>query len=102
MTIKKGVSVAGVQPQIILALLVAKQVWIDLNLASDGPTITSCTDGQHGRGSLHHVGLAVDIRRPVGPSIAEKTAGMLALRLGELEYDVVLEDDHIHIEYQPY
>lgn len=99
MKIKTGVSLKGLQPQIVLALLVVQQIWTDRNMT--GPTITSCSDGEHGYGSLHHTGMAIDIRRPITQTVAQSTVDEIRRRLGELEYDVVLKDDHIHIEYQP-
>lgn len=97
MNIKPGVSLRGMQPQILLALIIAEQLYPP----SDGyMMITSVSDGQHKLGSLHHVGLAVDIRPPTHERALNEFVERLQHRLG-YEYDVVLEDDHIHIEYQP-
>lgn len=95
MNIKSGVRISGVQPEIVLALLIADGVYQD---HGEVLTVTSLLDGKHMRASLHYVGSAGDLRLPVqgvDPIV-------LALRsaLGE-NYDVVLESDHIHIEYQP-
>ena len=63
--------------------------------------VTSVMDGKHRPGSLHYVGYAADLRTWAIESdhLAEFTQG-LAEELGE-EFDVVLEKDHIHIEFQP-
>ena len=64
--------------------------------------ITSGTDGRHMVGSKHYSGEAIDVRSYNFPSrqgvvaFAEK----LRLRLGK-DYDVVVEHDHIHLEYDP-
>ena len=66
--------------------------------------ITSARDGIHSAGSLHYYGLAVDIR--ASEAWGYKYDEILALvdqledHLGD-EYDVVLESDHIHVEYDP-
>ena len=62
-------------------------------------TITSGNDGKHMKNSLHYEDKAIDIRTrdmnyPVGTTLFIRKA------LGK-NYDVILERDHIHIEYQP-
>lgn len=57
--------------------------------------ITSMRDGTHGVGTLHHAGMAYDMR-PLRKSTIEE----LRQRLGE-DYDVVDEGNHWHIEYDP-
>jgi len=62
-------------------------------------TITSGNDGKHMKKSLHYENKAIDIRcknmkYPVGTTLRiRKTLGH--------NYDVILEENHIHIEYQP-
>ena len=64
-------------------------------------TVTSAVDGTHGIGSLHYVGYAADVRiwGIIDDYLPQFTEG-LSEALGE-EFDVVLESDHIHIEFQP-
>ncbi len=63
--------------------------------------ITSGTDGQHMNGSLHYEGLAVDIRTlSATPEMRLAAFNSIKLALGE-NFDVILEKDHIHIEYDP-
>lgn len=62
-------------------------------------TITSGNDGTHKKNSLHYINRAIDIRskdmkKPLWVSIIIKK------KLGK-NYDVILEKDHIHIEYDP-
>lgn len=64
--------------------------------------VTSTLEGKHMEGSLHYQGLAVDIRikdveKPEEWAVAIKTA----LNSQDHEFDVLLETDHIHIEYDP-
>jgi hypothetical protein len=60
-------------------------------------TITSGNDGKHMKGSKHYTNEAIDIRSkdmfyPVGTTLR------IRKKLGR-HYDVILERDHIHIEY---
>jgi hypothetical protein len=63
--------------------------------------VTSGFEGSHSEGSLHYSGLAEDYRiRDVNPSELAEMVGKVRARLGSL-YDVVLEADHLHVEYDP-
>ncbi|MBI1353277.1 MAG: hypothetical protein GC160_02945 [Acidobacteria bacterium] len=101
MRIKSGASVRGLRPEIVLALLAAASVWRELG-AADPPTVTAGVDGRHSRGSLHYAGAAVDLRLPRNVEAAQAALSLEAA-LGGVggEYDVVLESDHIHVEFQP-
>ena len=63
--------------------------------------ITSTTEGVHKKNSLHYKGLAVDVR------IKDKTPKQINAFMNLLKFhfdktlDIVLEKDHIHIEYDP-
>jgi len=62
-------------------------------------TITSARDGQHMDGSLHYDGAAVDLRIW---GIADPTATADRLRRDlPREFDVILEADHLHLEFDP-
>ncbi len=96
--IKPGVSVRGLRPELVLALVVAKQVFAPRQVEC---VITSGTDGKHSHGSLHYVGQALDFRtRELTLEQQDRVKQELQERLGA-EYDVVLEATHIHIEFQP-
>jgi hypothetical protein len=82
-------------PEILLAVFVAHELFKE---SSEYLTLTSVTDGKHMEGSLHHAGLAVDLRLPNAGK--ERLVQQLGIRLGA-DYDVVLEGDHIHVEYDP-
>ena len=97
MKLKHGVSVAGVRPEIVLAMQVAENV---LRGFGAELTVTSCLEGRHRRNSLHYAGLAFDLRtRDLEVDPSEVTA-RLREALGP-EFDVVLEPTHIHVEFQP-
>lgn len=97
MKIKNDVLVKGMKVEILLALIVAEQVYNTLDAEL---TLTSCTDGIHGYSSLHYVGYAIDLRTSNINDNKFYVAREITKRL-TCEYDVVLEKDHIHIEFQP-
>jgi hypothetical protein len=97
MFIKKSVRVRGLSNEILLAIVVCADIYRGQN--NNPLFITSLTDGQHMPGSLHACGDAVDIRLP---SETSNTAMVQMIRAAlTSDYDVVLEADHIHIEYDP-
>ena len=64
--------------------------------------ITSTYEGTHSPSSLHYCNLAIDLRLPTGMlnhELIEFVDG-LKKEIGKL-FDVLLERDHIHIEYDP-
>lgn len=97
--IKPGVSLRGAAPEILFALGTIGAILYQFSLTE--AWITSCTDGQHSRGSLHYIGHAVDVRSRdlSAPSLAQAVKQMQDA-LGA-EFDVVAESTHLHIEYQP-
>lgn len=66
------------------------------------PVITSGTDGQHASGSLHYSGDALDLRRwdADAKGVTNSVVSELIWYLGD-DYDVILERDHIHVEFDP-
>jgi len=99
MKIKDGVQLVGMQPQILLAIMVADNIWKNWHQEL---VITSVTDGVHGPGSFHYRGSAVDFRIRYFEELSTKKAvhKELVAALG-LEFDVVLHDTHIHVEWDP-
>jgi hypothetical protein len=63
--------------------------------------VTSGIEGSHSRASLHYAGAAIDLRvRDVNGNDLPRLAAKLKQRLGD-DFDVLLESDHIHVEWQP-
>ena len=95
MKLKPGVRLHGLKPEILFALTVLDRLW---------PTemvVTSLIDGAHGRGSLHYVGQAADIRvRDLEPEEIAAVVREAKAALGA-DFDVVLEPSHLHVEFQP-
>jgi hypothetical protein len=103
LTFKEGVAIKGLQPQMLVALLLAKQVFDELGVDT---TVTSGSDGEHMEGSKHYTGLAWDFRTH-HTGRAEAVARELTKVLKPLGFDVVLEalgsfNEHIHVEYDPH
>jgi len=63
--------------------------------------ITSASDGKHGPNSLHYSGQALDLRtRHIHGQGLQLVVDKLREALGS-QFDVVLESDHIHLEFDP-
>src|SRR6267142_2780801 len=84
----------------------------EISILGDGFTtivhdITSANDSTHMDGSLHPKGLAIDIRtRDIDPELVTELAKALKLKLNgsvliNRPYQVIIEIDHIHIEFDP-
>ena len=94
--IKQGVLPHGIQPEILLAILICSSVFDELGQKF---TITSLYDGDHMPGSLHKQGKAFDIRIfDLRGILAHVVCDRLHDALGSV-YTVILEPDHIHVEY---
>lgn len=90
----------GVKPKNLVIAAAAINTAIQIDLPVD-IVITSGTDGKHMKGSKHYSGDALDLRRSNIPTkLLDTYLTRLRGRLGE-DYDVVLEKDHIHVEYDP-
>jgi len=100
MKIKDGVIMQGLQLPMRQALIHANQVYTDHDREL---VITSALDGTHSAGSYHYYGYAVDLRTRFFGSWREKLniAQKIRDRLNTVsnKYTVVLEDTHIHIQY---
>jgi len=91
------VQLSGLRVEIWAAIHHAALIWRQHGMLS--LVITSALDGVHSKHSKHYSGDAVDIRSRDLPD-AFGMAGELQERMGDA-YNVLLEQDHIHIEYDP-
>lgn len=99
MILKDGVTQQGVVPQIWYAIGLADGIYRANGLRL---VVTSLTDGEHMQNSLHYSGKAVDLRtRSVPHDLLRSVHGSLVTVLDPMGYDVILEQDHIHIEFDP-
>jgi len=100
MKLKHGVSLDGLQPQMYYALGVVRAVWMAWGRRD--PVVTCTIGGEHCPRSLHPNGRAVDIRtRDLPAEMAAAMAYRCKNLLSYLGFDVVLEVNHLHIEYDP-
>ena len=108
MIFKHGVKLQGMGPEIVMGALVADTVWKEHG-RPEGVTITSIVDGKHSKRSLHYVGNskvnkfgnAIDLRtRYFNRDKQIEITADLKSKLTD-EFDVVLEKDHIHLEFDP-
>lgn len=99
MELKNGVTVLGLMPQMILALIAVKE---EYDKYCTEVVITSGNDGHHANNSKHYTGAAIDIRTYSlpHPDNGIAIADVLNKKLGR-DFDVIFEGDHIHIEFDP-
>lgn len=98
MQLKTGVKIQGVRPELLLALQICDGVY--WRMFKTDIVVTSIVDGAHMQGSMHYLGRAADLRIWGLEASIEALVKSLKISLGE-NYDVVLEKDHIHLEYDP-
>jgi hypothetical protein len=98
---KPSVDLRGIQPEVALALTVAGYVFAEYRVPL---VVTAVRDGRHMAGSRHYSGMAADLRLPSRysalPGIDKVVVSDLTKTLGD-QFDVVLEPDHIHLEFDP-
>jgi len=98
LTIKEGVGILGLRPELLLAGMVVHSVYLHYGYDC---VITEITGGKHMAHSLHYKGLAIDIRtRNIKENHLGDIVQTLKAALGE-SYDVVLESTHLHVEFDP-
>ena len=99
--LKHGVDLRGLQPPLIFALVALDSLCNSYNASY---LITSVCDDAPGRlpDSLHRKGLAFDftILNPTRILTYSLASDILTSALGP-QFDVVLESDHIHVEFDP-
>ena len=94
--IKNSVDLRGLSPQMALAYTIACKCYGQYDCV-----ITSANDSKHGPNSLHYKGQALDLRtRHLNGQGLQSVYHKLKESLGE-QFDVVLEANHIHVEFDP-
>lgn len=96
--IKTGVDLRGLTPQMAVAYSIAQQIYHEV--AGQRCVITSASDGKHMPNSLHYKGKALDFRtNNLRPEQVHPVFLALKEALHPGQFDVVLERDHIHCEW---
>lgn len=100
MKLLSHVRTLGVRPETVIAMVVADSIWKKYGAEA---VITSLIDSEHSRNSLHYSGQAFDLRSRnlTKPSPLMNAVAELKEALGK-DFDVVLERDHVHVEFQPH
>ena len=99
--LKLGVDIRGIAPECVLGILITAQVYEARGVPL---VLTSVKDSKHSEKSLHYVGRAFDCRLPSRYTHSEETDVHVYAELREalgMQFDVVLEPDHIHVEWDP-
>lgn len=96
MLLKKGVILSGLDIRMRPALISMDALYGEFGHEL---VVTSGLDGEHSAGSLHYYGLAFDCRtRYFTDEQKENIQAEAKKRLGN-EFVVLLEPDHLHIQY---
>lgn len=96
---KSGVSINGISSEMLFALWQTAHIY---NNYGQNLTVTSARDGKHKVNSLHYSGQALDFRTyDVEKSKMQLIYSALHFSLSNRGYDVILESDHLHIEFDP-
>lgn len=96
---KKSANKGVLQPVMMLGLSRIETVFNSYGYAA---VITSTDDSFHKVGSLHYVGLAVDLRiKHIQLEVIESLFDDVVKVLDSLSehFQAILETDHIHVEY---
>ncbi len=97
--LERGVSLRGLKPEMTVGVVVVALQFISAGVDC---VVTAGTNGEHMPGSLHYAGQAADFRTRhiTSRDDLNKLVTRIRKALGP-EYDVVVHDTHLHIEYQP-
>ena len=90
------VRITGFTPELLLGLWIVNEVYNEFGVDC---VITCGMEGVHSTTSLHYSGNAVDIRRYDGVDMGELVRECRSRLM--IHYDIVLEKDHVHLEFQP-
>lgn len=97
--LKSNVRLSDFSSQALLAVMVSWSIYAQSG--AEEFVLTSVNDSVHGKNSLHGSGDAFDCRIWVlEEDVRQTVADEIGRSLGE-DFDVILESDHIHIEYDP-
>jgi len=98
---KRSCRIEGILPEIALAIQSTYTVWVGMDFIGDC-RVTSGTDDAPGRlkTSKHPTGEAFDLGIWGVGEMVEQLARNMRKALG-VEFDVVVEKDHLHIEFDP-
>jgi hypothetical protein len=101
---KRGVTIFGIKPEMIVALMVVEGVYADI--LNKDVTVTAVTDGTH-TSIVHYLGYGVDVRtrddnssKQWSDEVKQELCKCLKERLPK-GFDIVIHSSHFHLEYDP-
>lgn len=98
MKIKKGVRLTGIQPEMVIAMTIADQVY---RKHGQELVITSGIEGNHHRTSRHYLGYAIDTRTNYfNENEIPIVQRDLVDALGD-DFYIQFEGNHFHIQFSP-
>lgn len=104
LSIKPGIRVYGIKPEILLGLMIVESVFASLHIPCVITSPANDSEKHSSPKSLHYQGQALDIRLPSrfnsAPGLDQSVVDSVKNALGG-DYDVILESNHIHVEYDP-
>jgi len=96
MILKKGVKVNDISPELLLALMICDLVYSKFG---EELVITSLNDGTHMEGSKHYLGDGADLRTRYFTRQEQLAVFKEIKKRLSIDYDLVHEKDHFHLEY---
>ena len=98
LALKEGVRLSGLRPELAVALVALHDIY---NSQGAALVITSGVEGKHSMGSGHYRGCALDLRTRDLSSQQVATVLKRAREQLGLDFLVLQEADHIHVEFKP-
>ena len=98
MLVKFGVDVSRLNRKIRKTLNTVHKIYTHMGLSE--PVVTSTYEGNHSAGSYHYSNDAYDLRLPT--HVVQQLNDLVQNLQEKLsDCDVILEGNHIHVEYDP-
>lgn len=97
--LRPGIDLRLLTPQMSIAALIICNVYDRFGFDC---VLVYGRDGMHSQQSLHYHGNALDVRTRMidDAKVRQDLANEIARCLGP-QYDVILESDHLHVEFDP-
>ena len=96
MKLKRGVKIAGLKPEMAIALMVIEPI---LKAHGQELVMTSAMDSKHSKTSRHYIGFGIDVRSRDVPVKQKRVVEKKLIKALGTEFYVVYEKDHYHIQF---
>ncbi len=98
LSLKEGVKFEAISDRIVEILPSLTRIY---RIFGQTCVITSARDGRHRTGSKHYTGEALDLRTFYFNQMEQRDIHREIQQALGSDFDVILEDDHIHVEFDP-